>query len=84
MSCLLLQVKKVSHKVVADCVEALIGAHYVAGGVQAASDFMRRIGLLPPMPAVARQLPEPDRAADSPVARYMPGLRRTGAPLEAP
>lgn len=54
---------------VADCMEALIGAFYIAAGEAGSSAFMRHIGLLPPMPTTARQLPEPDRAAESPSAR---------------
>lgn len=63
---------KGSHKVVADCVEALIGAHYVTGGELGASAFMRHIGLLPPMPSTAWQLPAENRAADSPSSRLVP------------
>lgn len=36
----------ISEKVLADCVEALIGAHYQAGGVASAAVFMERNGLL--------------------------------------
>lgn len=60
------------HKVVADCVEALIGAHYVAGGELGASRFMRALGLVPPMPPTAHDLPEEDRTADSPLSRFTP------------
>lgn len=65
-----MQKQKVTHKVVADCMEALIGAHYIAGGERGASDYMRHIGLLPQMPKTARLIPGPDRKADSPSARY--------------
>lgn len=36
----------ISEKVLADCVEALIGAHYQAGGIPSAAVFMERNGLL--------------------------------------
>ena len=65
----MLQGRKVTHKVVADCVEALIGVHYVAGGELAASQFMRRLGLLPCMPPNACQLAETDRSAESPLSQ---------------
>ena len=65
-----MQRQKFSHKVVADCMEALIGAYYVAGGEMGASAYMRHIGLLPKMPSTAYQLSEIDRSADSPSARY--------------
>ena len=60
-----LQTQMVGNKVVADCVEALIGAHYVGGDEVVASAFMRRIGLLPPLPIKAHLYPEPDRTSES-------------------
>ena len=38
---------EVRRKVVADALEALIGAFFMAGGAQEMSDFLRRILLLP-------------------------------------
>ena len=63
------QERDVPHKVVADCVEALIGTYYTAGGDSAASLFMRAIGLLPPLPPSARALPPKSPKQASPFAR---------------
>lgn len=73
-----LQRQKTTHKIVADCMEALIGAFYITGGEKGASAYMRHIGLLPKMPGTAYQLPEPDRSAASPSARHVvpPPFRR--------
>lgn len=48
--------------------EGLIGCHYVGGGEQAASDFLRRLGLLPAMPPIARALPPAKPQDRSPLA----------------
>lgn len=58
-------------KVVADVVESLIGAFFMAGGAAAASDFLRRIAVLPvdtqPPPA-----PTPYQPPDSNMILYVP------------
>ena len=66
-------------KVIADCMEALIGAAHEGGGPTLALHLLKYVGLLPEAPLAQPSVP-PGR--DSPVLRFTPFLIRARLNLE--